>query len=89
MVFEMFGNKRVNDLPILFDSSKFIGESKFNFNVATITATFIFISSAEKFFRVVLRPIGEMMSLKDTTAAMSKSIFAVNIFDVRLCGKMS
>lgn len=78
----MFGNKGFDNLSILCNACKLIWKSKFNFNVATITATFIFISGLKKFFGIVVSPFRQMVRVKNTTLALLKSICAIDIIEM-------
>ena len=81
----MFCDKGVDNLAILLDRFQFIGQGEFNFDVTPMSDAFIFIGGLEKFFGVVVRPFGQAMKLKDTTAVMLIGVFAIYILSMRNC----
>ena len=56
MISQMFLNERLDNLAKLFDGVKFIGESKFDFDVTSVAFAFVTVSGFEKIFRVIFRP---------------------------------
>ena len=83
MIRQMFLNERLDNLAKLFDGVKFIGESKFDFDITAIAfAAFVTVGGFEKIFGVVFRPFRQVMRVEDTAAAMGKRIFSVDVFKV-------
>ena len=83
----MFCNESVNNLAILLDCFQFIGQGKFNFNVTPMSDAFIFIGGVEKFFGVIVRPLWQVVKLKDTAASFficSFSIYVLGMGNSRL-----
>ena len=71
MISQMFCNKGVDNLTILLHCLQLIWQGKLNFHVPAIAYAFVPISGLKKFLWGILRPLRQLMCMKNTSSSFN------------------